>query len=261
MTKRNEIYRESFRNIGTRENAAGGVWEKLKGPNYLPAIEEIKNAFYNLRDKGHFLGKAFEDENEPVYEVLNKEFISALGSYLAERAEDLGASEEKPARILEVAAGSGRLTHFLKEHFKKKDFAKINLVATDISPKKSHFPIEKLSYIKALKKYKPDMVICAWMPNKDWTADFRSQENLEEYILIGETDFGRCGEPWLTWGVHYPDDENFFKGKKPPYEKDNFEKIPLKNISKKEICRYDYLGENGEFVQHSETVSFRRKLR
>ena len=33
----------------------------------------------------------------------------------------------------------------------------------------------------------------------DWTAEMR-KFSIDEYILIGETDNGSCGNKWLTWG-------------------------------------------------------------
>ncbi len=200
---------------------------------------------------------------------MNKEFISALGDYLIGRSKEFGGTKEKPILALEVGAGNGRLTHFLKERINQKKIENINLIATDIGKWwgwpffwKPDFPVEKLSYNKALLKYNPDIIICSWMPDKDWTADFRQQKTVKEYILAGKTDetgIGYCGDPWRTWGAYSPDEEKEFKGKIPPYEVDGFEKIPLDGVSKYQICRDDYPWEKGGIVQHSRTVSFRRK--
>lgn len=35
----------------------------------------------------------------------------------------------------------------------------------------------------------------------DWTWKFRKETSTHCYILIGETDDGCCGHPYLTWGV------------------------------------------------------------
>ena len=41
----------------------------------------------------------------------------------------------------------------------------------------------------------------------DWTANFRSCDSVEEYLLLGECLDGACGHNWLTWGnPEYHDD-------------------------------------------------------
>ena len=114
--------------------------------------------------------------------------------------------------------------------------------------------VEKLDSKSAVAKYHPDIAICSWMPYEtDFTADFRREKNLKEYILIGETS-GSCGDYWKTWGEHfYPKRFDF---RKPPYEKEGFEHVDLTNISQYQICRTDDLGPE---QPNSLTVSFRRK--
>ena len=47
----------------------------------------------------------------------------------------------------------------------------------------------------------PDVVLCCWQPmGVDWTAAMRARASVREYVLVGETDDGICGEPWATWG-------------------------------------------------------------
>lgn len=210
-----------------RELTPEEIREKLKNPSYLPSREEIFKAFSRKRPKGMDESK-WSDEKEkaylewfrfwnnpedPVFELWNKEYIENFSDYLKKRAEDFKATKEKPLQILEVGAGNGKLTHFLKEQFEKNKIENIEIRATDSGKLmksieaagvkiKSHFPVEILDYKKAIEKYKPDVIICSWMPyEQDWTRDFRAAKSVKEYILIGEADGGCCGHPWKTWGA------------------------------------------------------------
>lgn len=204
-----------------RELTPEEIRERLKNPTYLPSREEVFKAFSVKKPEGvdefewRFSGegkKAWlewhnfcEREGDPVFELWTKEYIEAFSDYLIKRAEDLGGKKEKPILILEVGAGNGKLTHFLREQFEKKKIENIKIIATDSGEWKikAHFPVEILDYKEALKKYKPDIVISSWMPvYEDWTKDFRNCQSVKEYILIGETDGGCCGHPWETWGVN-----------------------------------------------------------
>ena len=52
-----------------------------------------------------------------------------------------------------------------------------------------------------MKKHSPDIVIFSWMPyQEDSSKDIRKFDSVQEYILIGETDGGCCGDEWETWG-------------------------------------------------------------
>jgi hypothetical protein len=188
------------------------IREKLEDPFYLPTREEIFKAFYEEAWERWY--EFCNKEDDPVFEFWNKEYIDAFSEYLIQRAKEFQSTKEKPLQILEVGAGNGKLTHFLKEQFEKKKIENIVIRATDsgewMKPREGisqiitpHFPVEILDYKEALEKYKPDVVICSWMPyEEDWTADFRATDSLKEYILIGEKDGGCCGHPWETWGAN-----------------------------------------------------------
>jgi hypothetical protein len=70
--------------------------------------------------------------------------------------------------------------------------------------------VEKLNISEALQKYSPVdghgmkkyqlIAICSWMPmGIDWTQEMRDN-GVDECILIGECDDGKCGDNWLTFG-------------------------------------------------------------
>lgn len=58
-----------------------------------------------------------------------------------------------------------------------------------------------LGFDAALAAHEPQIVLSSWMPmGRDWTAAVRRTPSVREYVLIGEADYGICGDPWLTWG-------------------------------------------------------------
>ena len=228
----------------------------LRDPNFLPTRKQLKKIFGNWGQEDW--PKWFElcfNEKEPIYEFWTEEYIGAFADYLRGRVEEY-------CIILEVGAGDGRLSHFLKQKLGKRA-NKIKVIATDSGEYgiKPQFPVEKLTHTKALEKYKPEIVICSWMPYKvDFTADFRKCPSVMEYILIGDADDG-CGDPWKTWGL--PPIESLYDPSKeceiPPYERDGFERKNLYDLSRLQICRTDLPGSLNFFqLSHSSTVSFRR---
>lgn len=201
---------------------------------------------------------------QPIFEFLTKEFVESLGVYLAQRVELIHVVRKQPVTILEIGAGDGRLTHFLHRVLWQLAQGKVQLIATDsgawkrISPV---FSVERLNYQDALKKYKPQIVLCSWMPYQhDWTATIRATPSVGEYVLIGETDDGCCGHPYRTWGVTSFSDVRDKKDMKdciPLYMRDGFKRRNLNEMSRYQICRSDFL--DSRF--HSKTVSFRKDRR
>ena len=121
--------------------------------------------------------------------------------------------------------------------------------------KKHKKEIEQLNHNEAIKKYQPEIIICSWMPyQKDFSKDFRSQKSVKEYLLIGETDDGCCGDDWETWGCSWRLN-NKSKNQIPPYENDGFKRTDLDKLSALQSCRTDQPGD----YYHSKTVSFKRK--
>ncbi|MFA4846036.1 MAG: hypothetical protein WC654_05755 [Patescibacteria group bacterium] len=231
--------------------------EKLRDHSYLPTHAFISRAFTSEDFSSQEWHRFVDDKEHPVFEFLNEEFLNAFSDYFSQRIDNLGASKDSPVTILEVGAGNGRLSHFLQKKLDAKLLGKVKVIPTDSGELslKTTFPIEIIGHKKALEKYKPKIVIFSWMPyGSDFTDDFRAAESVDEYILIGETDDGNCGDAWRTWGIS---DSPFHEGagKVAPYLADGFERKDLDDVSKQQICRTDELGE----YFHSKTVSFRRK--
>lgn len=239
--------------------------EKMNDPAFLPTVGEITKAFES-QGRDRFSDSEWHkfcfDENKPVFEFLNEEFLNSLSDYLSKRVDELGATADKPLVILEVGAGNGRLTHFLEQKLNERVSGKIKIVATDsgkweIQPT---FPVENIEQNEALKKYQPQVVVSCWMCyGEDWTADFRAADSVQEYLIIGETDGGCVGDESKTWGYSYgtyDDEGNYVERTEPaPYEADGFERVNLYDDVTHQVCRTD---EPGHYY-HSATVSFRRK--
>lgn len=119
-----------------------------------------------------------------IYQILNKEFNDALAAEI----KKLGLNP-----ILEVGAGSGDLARVLRRRG-----IKLHAVDTFDEPlpeRALNLPDlpEKMDYKVAIDKYKPELIICSWMPSgEDWTPAFRASKSVKAYILIGEVD-GNCG--------------------------------------------------------------------
>jgi len=199
-------------------------------------------------------------EDTGRYEFLTKEFITQLATYLKARVDELGCDS-----ILEVGAGSGALTYFINSELERLG-CEARCIATDpdfraaprqrfgITAENSSYKIHECTCERALAKFKPKIVLCSWMPmDMDWTKQFRTSKSLEEYILIGEADFGACGDNWKTWGnqAFAPVAE---QGNPPPYEADGWVRTDLDDVSRWQMQRYD----NDYYAGNSVTVSFRR---
>ena len=177
-------------------------------PFYLPSIQELQTAFplaesFPTRStefpwlNPNFTKTQFKLNN---YQVYTQEFIASLGSYLLKRG----------LPVLEVGAGDGRLTYFLKQQCGDA----VSIIATDIKDweekgqTNASQDVEKLGYLEAIEKYAtvPTLILSCWMNvDVNWTADFRAQPNIKEYILIG--DVFRTGGYGAEW--YLPENSGF----------------------------------------------------
>ncbi len=238
-----------------RELTPDGLRERLRDPNFLPTHKQITKAFTNRKQWNQF---CFNEEN-PVFEFFNEEYLNAFADYFIGKIQEYGINEERPLVILEIGAGNGRLSHFLRQKLEERAPGQTKVVATDSGAwtLKSDFSVEQLKHDEAMEKYSPDIVVFSWMPyREDSSKDIRKFDSVQEYILIGETDGGCCGDHWETWGQFWSLNDDEIDGEKiVPYEADGFEREDLDDLSYLQICRTDNLGD----YFHSSTVSFKRK--
>ena len=172
------------------------IIKRLKDPRYLPSVDEIKYAFENSENPLQEWDAFIQREKSIIYEFMNKEYLDDLSKYLIENYK-----ENKKIKILEVGAGNGKLTYHLRKILEEKTPGKFEIIATDSGEWQIEtlYEVEKIELEEAIKKYKPNVIICSWMPlNKDFTEIFRKYENIKEYILIGDPDV--CGDQWKTYG-------------------------------------------------------------
>ena len=187
--------------------------------------------------------------------------------------------------LLDVAAGSGRLAHFLNATGTGGAGATVRACDDGSWAVRRPFPVLQQSHAEAVAAHKPAIVLCAWMPeNTDFTAAWRGPgSSVREYILIGPPDSGLNGLPWETWGNGAMDlglsgselaglneqdpktktlrsfQEGYNaarRGEVPPFVVDGYERHRLDAISNVQIGRRDC---SPDACGTSETISFRRK--
>ena len=214
---------------------------RLRDPTYLPSRAEVIEAFRLQEKMGAALSpidadlelmdriantpaaaRSFEEnyinefgpvafsplfafcEEQGMFEVLTREYVHALAEYISERHEALPA-DARHRPVVELAAGSGRLSHFLQ-----KEKSSFSLVATDDGSwgLPEPFTVTRLPHEAALQVFDPAISLCSWMPeNSDFTAEWRHRGSMSEYVLIGPADSGLSGLPWETWGYSPHDGE------------------------------------------------------
>ncbi len=176
----------------------------MSDPLYLPTLAELKIAFPLSEsyptDSVEFpwitpsYGK-FQTELHN-FQVYTQEFIASLAIYLAERIKVTYDTTSQTVLLLEVGAGDGRLTHFLKPKLAEL-IAADQLVCRAVDTKEWEenkqtnvsSEVEKLDYLTALTLAagQPTIVISCWMTCfGEWTADFRRAPQVFEYLLIGD---------------------------------------------------------------------------
>jgi len=253
--------------------------DRLHDPEFLPTLEQVKEIARNVDDVAWF-SNMFHGETS-IFEIYTQEYVQALSNYIIERTQALEGDDE-PITVLEVGAGNGRLTSLLQEFTTARlgEEHNINFIATDSMSWNlpQHAPVEQLDYKAALNQYRPQIVICSWMPcGEDWTKDFRETPETDEYILIGPPD-EVTGDPWHTWGYEYAQNhqqdsrentpkllsriKSWLNRKKEaqelrikPYAADGFSMTNLAEMHQLQACRLDKFSTYGQ----SRTFSFRRK--
>ena len=203
----------------------------------------------------HMFGNPFAG----MCEVLTAEYVDGLARYLHNRlATTLAdAFHTSPAdgngngnvTVLEVGAGSGRLTHHLRQRVRAllppALAARVRFVATDVRGNTAvagRLPVGRASYQAALTRYRPAIVLASWMSkDEDWTPAFRAAASVREYILIGERDYGVSGTAAGTWGA--------------APAADGFVRLDLERLSLLQVCRTD----TPAVRFHCKTAVFRRR--
>ena len=178
--------------------------ERLKDPLYLPSRAEVAR-----------IEDATEYSNElGDHEILNHEYVRALAEHLQFVARRIPHGEGKPLRVVEVGAGSGRLSYFLNEELKRAAYGgppAVEVIATTPAPGEPDpnrdipdmpvlAPVEFLLANEAIERYKPDLVIASWPTLDDLDRLVVDAPSVKELILIGmaEACHIRAGEDGWT---------------------------------------------------------------
>jgi hypothetical protein len=206
-------------------------------------------------------------EERAIFELYSNELITHLFQYLKERVKHYNNNkgEREDLVVLEVGAGNGKLTAALKKKFEEdastassSSSPRLVFHATDIRPPKTTTTVKRMNSRRAITKYKPSFVICAWMPSGvDLTSDMRQSTFTTEYILIGPPNTSNSGDAWATWGISSPElVENYGldPNAKPPYVEDNWCRYDLDLLSSFCCGRFDVDSSH----PFSKVVSFRR---
>jgi hypothetical protein len=189
----------------------------------MPMVDLLDVAGACVGGRGSF--NLFCEERQ-IFEYLTREYVDALAERIAARARDLverGVVAQRPVKVLEVGAGSGRLAEAVAAALHARAPLLCDVIATDTGDwrlfggaragavRASADPRFKLSAEGAdraegavdgaalvrysrgtssvvVKQHNPAIVLCAWMPpGVDWTAAWRKCDAVQEYVLIGET--------------------------------------------------------------------------
>ena len=253
------------------------IYFKMFNVTYLPTVAEVYEMFPWLHPEAdrpkftegdisetpqeRFITSApftyfFSNHLNKVCEIFTQEYIRGLARYLGHRVTSILQADPKltSVSVAEIGAGNGRLSHFLRVFLDELPGVKglYQLVATDLAGNIGDFarmfPVEGQDHKQTLRKWRPQLVICSWMTMQvDLTHSLRTSKYVQEYVLIGEIDYGVSGKALETWGLGG-------KGQKPLYTKEGFQRIALENLSLLQLARSD-----SPYVQfHSQTTVFRR---
>lgn len=220
-------------------------------PFYYKELPTFQKVVASLRERDSIDVKNYEDawftvcRKNNLFQIWNKEYIEALSKEILNLVgKDL---------VLEVAAGDGMLSHWLREYgvdIKATDnMSWHNHEPTDRNiPIKLHSEVEELDAIEAIRKYKPRMVIVSWIPYSNELDCEILDEDPEYLILIGEGRGGCtgsmkfCGDDWGE------DNKTSAYWKQKGYNEDDLD------VDKWNICRTDYGHEWGH--NHGSTTLY-----
>lgn len=196
---------------GIKQEKQGFFPEWVYDPGYIPSMEDLKK----LNRDRFWDDFIHHNPNGSEFQILTKEFLESFTDFLVTQISKI---EGDTIDILEVGAGNGRLTHFLKEVLPKKiTDKKLEFMATDNFSWddnlvgntvpfliKKIYDVEKIPVLEAIKK-NPDIVISSWMPGgEDWTKLFRETNSVKAFVLIGKEEHCGTASSWK-------EDQNFRK--------------------------------------------------
>ncbi|EFK09961.1 conserved hypothetical protein [delta proteobacterium NaphS2] len=157
-------------------------WNEFISKGKLPSYEWLVNQIFiasELKD-GRRDRHRYDRFEAPcnvldIFQFLSQEFIK----HVAESIERMNAQ-----RIIEIGAGDGFLTFFLKRN--------INIHATDNFSRpfiKHQEHVEKIGHKEALEKYNPDLVVINWEEYEGtYSIDVLDYPSVKYMLWIGEPE-------------------------------------------------------------------------
>lgn len=208
---------------------------KFRDATYLPTRAEVLSLkhFQNYCDE-------FGD-----YEILSREYLKAFGDQLLFDVRSLLKKREE-IQILEVGAGSGRLTHFLSEYvlrsLSEEEQKVIRFVASDSFEEQIPpvFDVQQIKTKEAVEQIKPSIVITSWS-RISVEEIVNGAPWIEEVVVIGEP------------GICAGGDEGGWRPVR------GFSMKRLLNATALQICRTDLLTSDNKLLQHSNTTIYKRR--
>jgi hypothetical protein len=177
-----------------------------------------------------------------------------------------------PLRVLEVGAGNGELSHYLRQALRNRGTDAL-VVATDSQPwSETVGRVERVDVRSALQTYRPHLVVCSWMPmGVDWSKAFRDCPSVGEYLLLGEVFDGATGNNYETWGnpAFAPPHDESNRGRdssgtkaaatstSPPHECDGWELVEVESVSRWMVSRF--ASDTADCECASAAIAFRRR--
>ena len=204
-------------------------WKKTILPSY--EFVELK-----MREQEHDMF-SFCDK-EKIFQLWNLEYICCLTDEILERVGK--------GLVLEVCAGDGQLTHWLKQRG-------VNILATDNfswgkGPKSKFqnqidaiFPVENMEALEAIDFYKPEMVIVSWISYGSDLDVKILKKQVPYFIVIGEEQHG------CTGSVEFWEE----------YEKLGY-KLTWTECDQWNLCRTDYAWKDNPISRHSSTAILKK---
>jgi len=177
-------------------------WNEFITKGKLPSYEWLVNRIFievefknGRRDRDRYDRFDAPCKVLDIFQFLSEEFIE----HVAKSIKKLNAQ-----RIIEIGAGDGFLSAFLKERG-------IDILPTDSysRPYINHQEhVEKLDHKEALKKYNPDLIVINWGELRGtYSSDVLEYPSVKYLLWIGEGPEGCTGSEEL-WEFDFDDTEN-----------------------------------------------------
>jgi hypothetical protein len=134
-----------------------------------------------------------------IYEYPTRDYIAKLSNYLKNRCAEISERTDEPTRILEVAAGQGRLGFLLAKALGALGVEHSLTMVDNFSDAPAPlFPsvAERLDYREAIARDRPHIILAAWVFGgaDRWAPAFRAAPDTQEYIVI-EQDGAALEDP------------------------------------------------------------------